>query len=94
MVPTAVLDVNQTLFSLEPVAARLEEAGTQVVTMTNGTASITQSFLDREGLTGLVDDVLDVSGAGRWKPDPQAYQHVLERSGAAANDAALVTVHP
>lgn len=173
MVGTAVLDVNETLFSLEPIAARLEEvglegrlemwfarilrdgfaaaaagtfasfadlarhhlvvllehqeepagtdrldhvidgfthvtahpdveaglrrlhdAGTQVVTMTNGTASITHSFLEREGLGDLVDTVFDVNEAGRWKPAPQAYQHVLERCGAAADDAALVAVHP
>lgn len=73
---------------------RLHDAGTQVVTMTNGTASITQSFLEREGLAGLVDAVLDVNEAGRWKPAPQAYQHVLERCGVAADDAALVAVHP
>lgn len=72
----------------------LAGAGITVATFTNGTAAITHSFLERAGLDQLVAHVLDVSGPGRWKPDPVAYRWALGQIGATPTSSALVAVHP
>lgn len=79
---------------VEPALRQLQRHGVTVATMTNGTVAIARSFLVREGLADHVDAMYDVAMVGRWKPAPEAYQHVLEQHGCRASDAALVAVHP
>lgn len=52
----------------EPAMRRLHDAGTQVATLTNGTAESTSSFLDRTGLAPLVQQVISCEEVGSWKP--------------------------
>lgn len=92
-----VLDAFQQVTAhvdVEPALQRLQAHGVTVATMTNGTVAITRGFLARGGLEELVDVTYDVAMAGRWKPAPEAYQHVLQQQGRPASDAALVAVHP
>jgi 2-haloacid dehalogenase len=79
---------------VEPGLRSLRDAGIEVVTLTNGSADITHAFLERAGLTALVDGVHDVTEVGRWKPAPEPYRGVLERRGVAPEAAAMVAVHP
>ena len=72
----------------------VRDAGLTAVTMTVGSAEITRQFLDREGLTELVAGVYDAQAAGQWKPAPDAYRYVFDDLGMAADQAALVAVHP
>lgn len=72
----------------------LRDAGVTAVTLTVGSADITRSFLEREGLADLVATVYDAEATGWWKPSPRAYQHVLDEHGVLAEHAALVAVHP
>ena len=74
---------------------RAHDAGLEVVTLTNGTVEVTRGFLERAGLDDLVDRVVDVTTAGRWKPAPEPYQEVLATAGwLAGADAAMVAAHP
>lgn len=73
---------------------RLREAGLRLATMTNGTAELTRGLLDRAGLLGQVELLLDVQGPRAWKPAPAAYHYATGRLGVAAADALLVAVHP
>lgn len=72
----------------------LREAGVRLVAYTNGSAPIVERFLSRSGLDEVVDDALDVSAAGVWKPHPDSYRWVCEHLGLAPADAAMVAVHP
>lgn len=72
----------------------LRRAGITAVALTNGSAQITRGFLDRSGLAGLVDDVRDVSEAGRWKPAPEPYRMEVERRGSTPQTTAMIAVHP
>jgi 2-haloacid dehalogenase len=74
--------------------ATLRTAGIPAVALTNGSADLTRSFLERAGLADLVAGVHDVSEIGRWKPAPDAYRHVLTMRGVAPAAAAMVAVHP
>jgi 2-haloacid dehalogenase len=73
---------------------RLHDAGVPAVALTNGSSELTRAFLDRGGLTELVDGVHDVSEVGRWKPAPEPYRFVLERRRVAPAAAAMVAAHP
>lgn len=72
----------------------LRSAGITTVTLTNGSAELTRSFLERAGLSDLVDGVHDVSEVGRWKPAPEPYLSEVERRGITPGSAAMVAVHP
>lgn len=73
---------------------RLRSAGLRVGTMTNGTAAITAGFLEREGLADAVDEVMDVSEVGAWKPARPPYLYAAGRLGAALDATLMVAVHP
>ena len=72
----------------------LADAGLRAVPFTNGGRSSTEALLERAGLRHLVERVLSVDDAGRWKPHGQAYAWALEQCGVAPARAALVAVHP
>lgn len=69
-------------------------AGIRLVTMTNGSAAVTEALLDRAGLRGHFEQLLDVTGPRRWKPAAAAYHYVLDRVGVPPGEAMLVAVHP
>ncbi|MHC3467932.1 haloacid dehalogenase type II [Streptomyces sp. 7R007] len=73
---------------------RLSEAGFRLVTMTNGSAELTERLLSGAGLLDRFEAVLDVGGPRRWKPAPAAYHHAVERAGTRPDQALLVAVHP
>lgn len=77
-----------------PGLHRLREHGVRVATLSNGAASVAEGLLERAGLADLVEAVLSVEDAGRWKPHPRSYAYALDRLGAAADRTALVAVHP
>ena len=68
--------------------------GVPVVTLSNGSASVAESLLERAGVRDLVGQVLTVETAGVWKPAPAAYAVALEATGVQAAEAAMVAVHP
>lgn len=72
----------------------LRDRDVRIVTLSNGSAGVAESLLERAGLRDLVEACLSVSDAGRWKPHPDAYAHGLERCGVTAAEAALIAVHP
>ena len=63
--------------------------GRRVIVLTNATDTI-GSELERDGLTGVFDEVYASAAVGVAKPDEGAFAHVLEREGVAANDAIFV----
>lgn len=72
----------------------LHDAGIRLVTMTNGSTSVTEALLDRAGLRDYFELLLDVTGPRRWKPAAAAYHYAVDRVGVPLGDAMLVAVHP
>lgn len=72
----------------------LHAAGYRLVTMTNGSAALTDTLLDKAGVRDCFEALYDVAGPHRWKPHPQAYRYVVERTGVRPEQAVLVAVHP
>lgn len=73
---------------------RLHRAGTRIVTLTNGSASIAAGLLERAGLQELVEANIAVDEVGRWKPAPQPYHHACRALGVAVDEAVLIAAHP
>jgi len=73
---------------------RLHEAGVRLVTLTNGSARLTELLLERAGLRELFDLVLDVEAVRRWKPAPEPYRYAVEKAGVRPDQAAMIAVHP
>ena len=76
-----------------PAVTRLAEAGLRVACLTNGSADLTSSFLDRAGLGSLVDRVISVGEVYRWKPAGVVYRYAAEVLGAPPDRTALVAAH-
>ena len=76
-----------------PAIERLVDAGVRVVTLTNGGAETTGRLLASAGLDRLVDRVISVDEAGRWKPAAEPYLHAASLLGRPPAEVALVAVH-
>lgn len=72
----------------------LRQAGFRLVTMTNGASALTERLLDRAGLRGSFDALLDVSGPRCSKHAPAAYRYAAEQAGASPGRCLMVAVHP
>ena len=77
-----------------PGLEALADKGIRVVTLSNGSAAVGRSLLERAGLDERVEAFLSVDDTGFWKPAPAAYRHALDHCGVRADEAVLVAVHP
>jgi 2-haloacid dehalogenase len=76
-----------------PAATALTEAGLRVACLTNGTAFLTSSFVNRTGLGSLVDRVISVGEVYRWKPSGVVYLYAAEVLDTPPERLALVAAH-
>lgn len=82
----AAYRVLQAYPDVAPSLADLKAAGHTTAIFTNGTAAMVQAAIDAAGIAGLIDHVITVEPTGRYKPDPQVYEHA--RSAVGANTPA------
>ena len=78
---------------VEPAMRTLGEAGVRMICLTNGTAAMTQAFLDRCGLAGHIEAVVATAEVNTWKPPARVYHHGADRLGLPPDQVALVAVH-
>jgi 2-haloacid dehalogenase len=76
-----------------PAITSLTEARLPVACLTNGSAHVTASFVNRAGLGSLVDRVISVGEVFRWKPAAVVYWYAAEIMGVAPERMALVAAH-
>ena len=76
-----------------PAITSLTEAGLRVACLTNGSAHLTSSFVNRSGLGSLVDRVISVGEVYRWKPSPMVYLYAGEVLDVPPQWLALVAAH-
>jgi 2-haloacid dehalogenase len=70
-----------------PAMTALTEAGVRVACLTNGSAYLTSSFVNRAGLGSLVDRVVTVGEVYRWKPSKVVYLYAAEVLDVPADGA-------
>jgi 2-haloacid dehalogenase len=72
----------------------LRNEGVGISTLSNGSPAAAEFVLEALSCRDMVDHVLSVHQAPLWKPSLEAYRYGLSTAGVAAEDAALVAVHP
>lgn len=79
-------DVVPGVEALAPIA--------DLITLSNGAASLAEALLGRAGVRQRFTRVLSVEDAPAWKPARAAYDHAASRCGADPARMLLVAVHP
>lgn len=77
-----------------PGLRRLRDLGLRIVTLTNGSAALSEQMFADAGLLPLLEHRLDVTTPGRWKPHRAAYEYAAEVCGVPVERMALAAVHP
>ncbi|WP_232828790.1 haloacid dehalogenase type II [Kribbella monticola] len=77
-----------------PGLQRLHATGLRLVTLTNGAARMSEQMFTDAGLLPLLEQRLDVTKPGRWKPHRAAYEYAAEACGVPLDRMALAAVHP
>lgn len=72
----------------------LHQAGVRLVTLTNGSVTLSEGMLDRAGVLDRLERCMSVDEVGRWKPAPEPYLHAAAQCGVPPDQVALVAVHP
>lgn len=72
----------------------LGEAGIRMVTLTNGSTSLSQKMFETAGVARHFERLLSVEDAGAWKPDRRAYAYAAEQCGTSLDAMLLIAVHP
>ncbi len=73
--------------------ARLRSAGFPLAALTNSPPAMARAQLAHAGLLELVDEVLSVEAARRYKPAPEPYRMAAERLGVAPGEMRMVAAH-
>jgi len=76
-----------------PAITSLAKAGLRVACLTNGSAYLASSFVNRSGLGSLVDRVISVGEVYRWKPAGVVYRYATEVMDTTPDRMALVAAH-
>lgn len=76
-----------------PAMRALCDADVPVVTLTNGSALLTQKLLERCGLHQFVERVISVDEVKRWKPHQEVYLHCAKAVNVTPSRLALVAAH-
>jgi 2-haloacid dehalogenase len=76
-----------------PAITALTEAGLRVACLSNGSAYLVSSFVNRSGLGSLVDRVITIGEVYRWKPAGMVYLYAAEVLGVPPDRLALVAAH-
>ena len=98
--PDAVRHVLDGLGSLEvhpdvvDGVRALRNRDIELVTLSNGAASVAEGLLERAGIRDQFSQLLSVEDAGAWKPAAAAYEHALSECAVPPDEAMLVAVHP
>ncbi len=74
-----------------PALKALRSAGWSPLILSNGDPMMLQASVAHSGLLPLLDDVLSIEDVHRFKPDPRAYQIVLDRYGGTADQVTFVS---
>jgi len=92
-------DVIDGLQTLDPrqgadeALARLTEAGTPAIALSNGSRHATATLLSRAGLDGRVANIISVDEAKQFKPRAEVYRLAADTAGVSPDVLALVAAH-
>lgn len=77
-----------------PALQLLAAKGIAAATLTNGSASVVNTLLERAHLAEHMTRNLSVDEVRRWKPAPEPYLHAAAQLGADPQRLVMVAAHP
>lgn len=92
-----LLDAYQRLPAYPEVIAGLTalgEAGHRLYAFSNGTQSMLGTLLEGNGVLRYLDDVVSVDEVGVFKPAPETYWHLAERTESVPDETWLISSNP
>ena len=92
-----LLDQYRTLPAFNDVAdglSRIKAANYRLYAFSNGTTDAIESLLTSAGIRDYFLGVISVDDLKSFKPNPAVYDHFLEKSGASASNAWLISSNP
>lgn len=90
----AVYRVLPAFTDVEDALNKLQQAGAKMYAFSNGSADAVEGLLQHAGIRDYFDGVVSVDGLQTFKPNPAVYHHFLQQSGAAAEQAWLISSNP
>lgn len=72
----------------------LGDAGIRMVTLTNGSVSLSENMFQAAGVAHHFERLLSVEHAAAWKPAREAYAYAAEQCGTSIGNMLLIAVHP
>lgn len=72
---------------------QLNDAKFRIVTLTNGSAKVTEKLLHQAGLDQFVERTISIEEIGHWKPRREVYHHAASHIGVEPQRLALVAAH-
>ena len=72
----------------------LSDSGVRLVTLSNGSTSVAEGLLERNGILDRFERLLSVQAAPAWKPTAAAYRYAMDVCGAEGAESMLVAIHP
>jgi 2-haloacid dehalogenase len=79
---------------VEPGLRELKKAGVRIITLTNGSAALSERVFTEGGIIDVLEHRLDVAAPQRWKPHPDAYRYAADVCGVPVERMGLAAVHP
>jgi 2-haloacid dehalogenase len=77
-----------------PALQALGDEGHRLYAFSNGTRQAVETLLVAAGIHDFFLDIVSVDEVRSFKPDPAVYNHFLERTGAQASSAWLISSNP
>ena len=77
-----------------PALVQLKEKGHQLVAFSNGTQAALRELLGNAGVLPHLDQLVSVDEVASFKPDPKAYHHLVEQTGATREECWLLSGNP
>lgn len=73
---------------------KLRDCDVRILTLTNGSAKVTEALLERAGLHHFVERTVTIDSVKHWKPRREVYLYCAETAGVDLQHLALVAAHP
>jgi 2-haloacid dehalogenase len=99
LAPSQVEEIIGTFTKLDPhqdvapAMGLLQEADVRIVTLTNGSAGVTQQLLERAELMPYIEKTISVDEVRLWKPRREVYLHCAKTVGVEPQQLALIAAH-
>jgi len=93
----SLLESYKTLPAFDDVTSsltQLKSADCSLYAFSNGSALAVETLLEAAGIRNLFDGIVSTDDIQSFKPNPDVYHHLLQKTGSTANETWLISSNP